>query len=235
MLVSGYSKVRHNPKPPVGPTTPPSIHTSGHGPRSATSTPLEPLLLHPASFPSPPPSPPPPRRRRHRCRRHAEPPPPHRRGGPGGGPARPAAAPRARLRTRLRDGGGGGGPAAGDGSQEAGGDHGDGAGLSVRERRRRLLRPPARRGERHRPHRSLRRLQVPHPLRRPDPGVLIRGIHRRQERPPPRRLPPVLHRQRQEGARVCRDRPRLQAHGKGSYHWKQISCCYLKIKMPHLF
>ncbi|XP_039847898.1 putative polyketide beta-ketoacyl synthase 1 isoform X1 [Panicum virgatum] len=48
-------------------------------------------------------------------------------------------------------------------------------------------------------HRPLRRRQLPHPVRGPDQEVLVGGIHRRQKQLQARRLPPILHRQRQEG------------------------------------
>ena len=48
-------------------------------------------------------------------------------------------------------------------------------------------------------HRPLRRRQLPHPVRGLDQGVLVGGIHRRQKQLQARRLPPILHRQRQEG------------------------------------
>lgn len=102
------------------------------------------------------------------------------------------------LRPSVRGDGLGG--EAREGPEEARGDHGDGLGLRLRQRRRRLLREAPRRRERDHSDRSLRRVQVPDEVRRPDPGVLLRGIHRRQERPSPRRLPPILHCRRKEGS-----------------------------------
>ncbi|KAF7007140.1 hypothetical protein CFC21_022100, partial [Triticum aestivum] len=107
------------------------------------------------------------------------------------------------------------GAPAGDRPEETGGDHRDGPGVRVRERRGRVLRPPPRRGERRGRHRPLRRLRVPHPIRRPDPRLLLRGLRRRQARPPPRRLPPLRPRRLQEGPRVRLPRRRVQRHGEG--------------------
>jgi len=79
---------------------------------------------------------------------------------------------------RLRHGGAQGlSPSAPEGPQEARGDHRNGPRIRVRQRRRGLLREATRWTERHHRHRSLRRLQVPHPLRRPDPRLLRRGLH----------------------------------------------------------
>jgi len=108
---------------------------------------------------------------------------------------------------RLRHGGAQGFcPAAPEGPQEARGDHRNGPRVGVRQRRRGLLREAPCRRERHHRHRSLRRVQVSHPLRRPDPRLLCPGLHRRQERPPPRRLSPLLHCRREEGPRKRRPR-----------------------------
>ena len=80
-----------------------------------------------------------------------------------------------------------------EGPEETGRGNGHGIGIGLRKRRRFVLREAAGGGERDRPDRPVRRVQVPHPVRWPDPRVQLSGLHRWQERPATRRLPPLLH------------------------------------------
>jgi len=99
----------------------------------------------------------------------------------------------------------------------------DKARVGVQERRGGVIWEASRWWEQHHPHRPLRRLQVPHVLWQPNPRLLRRGLHGRQERSPLQRLPPLLHCRRQKGPRKCRPRPKQALQGLRSILSSHIS------------